>query len=653
MNVLLLREPSEDGPDLYETAFKTAGYNPVSLPVLETVFENLSTLSLIIRQGPMNRGVHGVVITSKRSCEAWGEAQTDMPLDLRERWTRIPFYVVGEGTASALQHAFKGNTDDDLVLDIRGQHSGNAATLAPFILEDISQRPATLLYLSGDKNRDTIPRLLKQGGITLDTIQVYKTQGSSSFGEALSKKVARYSKGNEPWWIACFAPSSTLFAFPSLQNHFSLRDLGKEAPGENQGDLIIARIAAIGPTTKSCLEDDLSVHVDVMAPHPTPEALLEVIHAYESGMLDRKYFCVNVSSQTAYYMRASSVCSACNFKDAFIPEIIHILTKMLPTEILHEIFLGVVGYDNQKSRLLPLLQTCRVFYSVARRILYYDLVFNSPGQIARFAVTHGNTKGPTIYPRTITVDISLDLEHTTFTELYNLFSTCFKQSSSSTKRDKDQDGMAEEEELPLDDKGRILLDSLSLRLNSHTFDPNLNMIYESLVLVNPRRFEWTGRDPPHHFSIAIVPRAIPHLFNALSSYTNLAQLKLSHLSFLSAIFPEIPSLEIVHIGQATNLDPLNVAYIVCSPNMQKITQIRIVDAYKGSIWGLRLRRSDIEKAVLGELSFISNPRIKKQLDDPHEEERAAAAERIRGIVTCEAQNERIMGGDRAETRVLL
>lgn len=87
--------------------------------------------------------------------------------------------------------------------------------------------------------------------------------------------------------------------------------------------------------------------------------------------------------------------------------------------------------------------------------------------------------------------------------------------------------------------------------------------------------------------------------------------------------------------------------------MPKITQIRIVDAYKGSIWGLRLRRSDIENAVMGELGIVVNHRVTKVPEDPHKPERAAAAERIRSIVICEAKNERIMGGDRADNKLLL
>ncbi len=74
VNVLFLREPSDDGPDCYHEVFHNAGYNSVSVPVLETSFTNLNTLSHIIQEGPVTKGLNGVVVTSKRSCEAWGEA---------------------------------------------------------------------------------------------------------------------------------------------------------------------------------------------------------------------------------------------------------------------------------------------------------------------------------------------------------------------------------------------------------------------------------------------------------------------------------------------------------------------------------------------------------------------------------------------------
>lgn len=69
--VLLLRAPS-DAPDRYESVFSEAGYRPLSVPVLETVFVNQETLTEIVRSGSSQHG--GVIVTSGRACEAWGKA---------------------------------------------------------------------------------------------------------------------------------------------------------------------------------------------------------------------------------------------------------------------------------------------------------------------------------------------------------------------------------------------------------------------------------------------------------------------------------------------------------------------------------------------------------------------------------------------------
>ena len=73
-NVLLLREPSQDSPDRYQTAFSAAGYHPISIPVLKTFHTNLPHLQDIIQEGPKALGYNGVIITSKRSCDSWKEA---------------------------------------------------------------------------------------------------------------------------------------------------------------------------------------------------------------------------------------------------------------------------------------------------------------------------------------------------------------------------------------------------------------------------------------------------------------------------------------------------------------------------------------------------------------------------------------------------
>ena len=110
-------------------------------------------------------------------------------------WCEIPFYVVGQATASALISVFGAYVHLGLTsVDVRGQLSGNATTLASFILED-PDKPSRLLYLTGDKNRDTLTHILQEGGISLEPFQTYKTEGSLSFAEDLSTVIQTSSKG--------------------------------------------------------------------------------------------------------------------------------------------------------------------------------------------------------------------------------------------------------------------------------------------------------------------------------------------------------------------------------------------------------------------------------------------------------------------------
>lgn len=52
-----------------------------------------------------------------------------------------------------------------------------------------------LLYLTGDKNRDVLPKILRDGGIELQTLQVYATQGSSTFAADLTQTIRSVTSG--------------------------------------------------------------------------------------------------------------------------------------------------------------------------------------------------------------------------------------------------------------------------------------------------------------------------------------------------------------------------------------------------------------------------------------------------------------------------
>jgi hypothetical protein len=75
-----------------------------------------------------------------------------------------------------------------------------------------------------------------------------------------------------------------------------------------------------------------------------------------------------------------------------------------------------------------------------------------------------------------------------------------------------------------------------------------------------------------------------------------------------------------------------------------------VDAYIESIWGPRLRRSDVEFAViqsigdesLSDFKHVSHMTLNEIINDI-----------IRNILICEAKTERIIGGDRVEDQATL
>lgn len=75
--------------------------------------------------------------------------------------------------------------------------------------------------------------------------------------------------------------------------------------------------------------------------------------------------------------------------------------------------------------------------------------------------------------------------------------------------------------------------------------------------------------------------------------------------------------------------------------------IKLVDAYRQSIWQERIRRKDLE-AIAIELASSDIPFDSWYHAPKGEIDSDAVLKRIREIVSCEALTERIMGGDRAE-----
>ena len=84
--------------------------------------------------------------------------------------------------------------------------------------------------------------------------------------------------------------------------------------------------------------------------------------------------------------------------------------------------------------------------------------------------------------------------------------------------------------------------------------------------------------------------------------------------------------------------------------MKDLRSVHLVDAYSESIWGPRLRRSDIEFVAIqslgGDKPFLDSKGVSNMTSNE-------IIDNIRNIVICEAKTERIIGGDRVEDRAAL
>jgi uroporphyrinogen-III synthase len=176
--VLLLRTPATPSEtDRYEAALTCASFHPLSLPVLETVLENLEHLSRIVRGEAEDGAADGVIVTSARAVDACANAGVDID------WRAMRFYVVGPATAAALLARLPNPPQD-----IRGMESGTAEQLARYIVQNAT-RQERLLYLTGDKNKETLSRIVTEGlgkGV-LRELRVYATRGVWDFECSLKR----------------------------------------------------------------------------------------------------------------------------------------------------------------------------------------------------------------------------------------------------------------------------------------------------------------------------------------------------------------------------------------------------------------------------------------------------------------------------------
>ena len=186
-----------------------AGCAVTFLPALEFVFSSLEALQAALTRPT---SYSGLVATSPRGCLAASLAFTALSSSLAPsgfsrllaQWAALPFYTVGEASASMLSSSFP----------LRATAvGGNAAALARHIAHEA--RPAVqsgpvrpLLVLSGQLRREELFDGLRGGGVAYEELEVYRTQTRPGLAGDVRRLLGEGEAGAEGQrWMAFFSPS--------------------------------------------------------------------------------------------------------------------------------------------------------------------------------------------------------------------------------------------------------------------------------------------------------------------------------------------------------------------------------------------------------------------------------------------------------------
>ena len=232
-DVILLRTPEE--PDPYVDALADAGFRAVCRSVLDFHFPADEILHDRLRD-PAEYG--GLIATSPRAARALRRV-FDGSGTLHAEWEGTPAYIVGPKTAERFR---------ELSFEVQGEDTGSAEELVSLLTEAAPSSP--LLFLAGNRRRDTLPDGLRAAGISFEEEVVYETQPRTDL---------TLPPSDGETWLVFFSPS------------------GLEAlrASEVEG-LSEYRIATIGPTTAAEIQE-VGLEVAAVADVPSPGGVADAV----------------------------------------------------------------------------------------------------------------------------------------------------------------------------------------------------------------------------------------------------------------------------------------------------------------------------------------------------------------------------------------
>ncbi|KAI9020852.1 tetrapyrrole biosynthesis, uroporphyrinogen III synthase [Phycomyces nitens] len=239
-------------PDDYAIELAANSFAYTFIPVLDHASTSLPVLAETLLAGP--QPYNGLILTSQRAVQAVSGALGSLVLspDTVLAWSMLPVFVVGPRTASDLRQIDLFSSSTITVAD-------RATELCDAIQASLPVHNQSLLFLSGDKRRDVIPRRMAEASIKVHEIKSYATCPHPLLKEHLDT-----IKPCLDDWAVYFSPSGIRFIVDAL------------------GSLPVTKVAAIGPTTAEYLEQ-LGLTVHVVADHPDAVHLVSSMAAYDAS----------------------------------------------------------------------------------------------------------------------------------------------------------------------------------------------------------------------------------------------------------------------------------------------------------------------------------------------------------------------------------
>ncbi|KAE8966134.1 hypothetical protein PF011_g28049 [Phytophthora fragariae] len=260
-SVLLLKAADEK----YKAALEQSPDSSSSRRVLEAHFTDMLTFEYLHSAELLDVLTHlerysSILVTSPRSAIAVDTVVNALDAELKQQVLAklrvIPVFSVGAATSRELL---------PLGVICRGDEAGSADVLTEYLHQDdvlpMNCKDKPMMFLCGDKRRDTLPDSFRSRGLPLEELVVYRT--------CAVEKVEFPAECNVPDWIVFFSPSGLKVV--------------KDLPLPWQS----IRKAAIGKTTAAALhEHAVSTaqtfwEADIVAPKPKPDSLAGAIFAFE------------------------------------------------------------------------------------------------------------------------------------------------------------------------------------------------------------------------------------------------------------------------------------------------------------------------------------------------------------------------------------